>query len=82
MMDVWDPIRAWKLTHDFWLCLRRKRTIFLNLTYANFKNSLNSGQFADLNSPNLGFLDKFSQNIIKTKKSFYNFFLGDRRGWG
>ena len=27
---------------------------FLNLTLANFKNPLNSDQFADLNSPNLG----------------------------
>ena len=38
------------------LLLTSKTDNFLNLTLANFKNPLNSGQFADLNSPNLGFL--------------------------
>ena len=62
-----------RMTFDF--VYVKKRTIFLNLTLANFKNSLNSAQFADLNSPDLGLLKSRASECVfeKTFVAYFTF---------
>ena len=69
-------------THAWLLTLFTSKTDnFLNLTLANFKNSLNSGQFAYLNSLNLGFLKSRASEYVFWENFFGVFYFLPSKIW-